>query len=154
MKLTSALLLFAMSCASAPVDRAADVRALLAMHEQILQAHRDSNVDHLLANAVDRDFVMGNRGVVSYPSLAQRKDRLGPYLRSTRFSVYRDQVPPIVKVSADGTLGWVIVQIEARGEQTTESGTTEHLEFQSAWIELYEKRDGRWVAIGNLSNFK
>jgi hypothetical protein len=28
------------------------------------------------------------------------------------------------------------------------------LEFISAWIELYEKRDGRWWRIGNVSNFK
>ena len=83
-----------------------------------------------------------------------RRERLGPYLQQTRFSKYADKVPPIVKVSSDGSLGWVIVQVEARGEQTTSTGAVESLEFVSAWIELYEKRNGRWVRVGNVSNFK
>ena len=28
------------------------------------------------------------------------------------------------------------------------------IEFDSAWIELYEKRNGRWVRIGNVSNIR
>jgi hypothetical protein len=57
-------------------------------------------------------------------------------------------------VSADGSLGWVIAQVEAQGEQTTPKGVVEPIEFVSAWIELYEKRDGRWFQVGNVSNFK
>jgi hypothetical protein len=58
---------------------------------------------------------------------------------------------PIVSVSADGTLGWVVVQVRARGVQ---GDAKEPLAFVSAWIELYEKRKGRWVRVGNVSNFK
>ena len=64
------------------------------------------------------------------------------------------QSAPAARVSRDGSLGWVIVQVRARGLQTTATGSTEVLEFTSAWIELYEKRDGRWLRIGNVSNFK
>lgn len=60
-------------------------------------------------------------------------------------------VAPVVHVSADGTAGWVIAQIKANG---TEVGGTRTLQFQSAWIELYEKRDGKWRRVGNVSNFK
>jgi len=35
-----------------------------------------------------------------------------------------------------------------QGEQKTPVG------FVSAWIELYEKRKGRWYRVGNVSNFK
>ena len=152
--LMALLLLFTLSCAtSTGGDRDADVRALLAIHEEILQAHRDSDVDRLLASAVD-DGVVANRGKISRPTIEETRKRLGPYLQSTRFSIYRDQVPPIVKVSADGSLGWVVAQVEAKGEQTTPEGKTEPLEFVSAWIELYEKRNGRWVVVGNVSNFR
>ncbi len=54
-----------------------------------------------------------------------------------------------MKVSADGTLGWAIVQVEAKGVRAGEAYA-----FQSAWIELHEKQDGEWVGIGNVSNFK
>ncbi len=130
-----------------------DTEQLLALHEEVLRAHRASNVDLLLA-AEEDDYVVANRGEITRPDRKARREGLGPYLRQTRFSRYVDQVPPIVKVSADGSLGWVIVQVEARGEQTTSTGTVKPLEFVSAWIELYEKRNGRWVRVGNVSNFK
>ena len=49
---------------------------------------------------------------------------------------------------------WVIVQVQARGLQVTEQGGKKPLEFVSAWIELYEKRNGRWYRVGNVSNFR
>jgi hypothetical protein len=74
--------------------------------------------------------------------------------KSTRFSIYRDQVPPTVKVSADGTLGWVIAQIEAKGQQPGADGQPQPFEYVRASVELYEKRGGKWVAVGTASNFK
>jgi hypothetical protein len=59
-----------------------------------------------------------------------------------------------VTVSRDGTLGWVVVQVEARGVQRTADGTREPIAFVSAWIEMYEKRGGRWFRVGNVSNFR
>ena len=152
--LALSIVLLALSCAtSRPADREADAKQLLALHEDGLRAHRESDVDRLLAHS-EEEFVVANRGSISHPTLKERRERFSSYLGSTRFSIYRDQVPPIVKVSADGSLGWVIAQVEAKGIQTTSSGTTEPLEFVSAWIELYEKRGGRWRAVGNVSNFK
>lgn len=130
-----------------------DTKQLLALHEEVLRAHRESNVELLLA-AEEDDYVVANRGEISRPDRKARREGLGPYLRQTRFSQYVDKVPPIVKVSSDGSLGWVIVQVEARGEQTTSAGGVKPLEFVSAWIELYEKRNGRWFRVGNVSNFK
>jgi hypothetical protein len=143
-----------LACSSLPhSDRASDTNALLALHESGMQAHRDNNVDALLAGAVS-DFVVANRGSIDHPTRDEQRAHFADYLHRTRFSIYRDLVPPIVKVSNDGSLGWVLVQVEARGEQTSDSGTIKPLAFVSAWIELYEKRNGRWVSIGNVSNFK
>jgi hypothetical protein len=137
-----------------PAGRAAsDKDRLLALHEEVMRAHRESDIDLLLA-AEEDDYVVVSRGEITRPDRKARRERLGPYLRQTRFTTYRDKVPPIGKVSADGSLGWVIVQVEARGEQTTPTGTFEPIEFVSAWIELYEKRNRRWFRVGNVSNFK
>lgn len=130
-----------------------DNQQLLALHEEVMRAHRESDVELLLA-AEEDDYVIANRGEITRPDRKSRREGLGPYLARTRFSMYSDKAPPIARVSADGSLGWVIVQVEARGEQTTPGGTVEPVEFVSAWIELYEKRNGRWVRVGNVSNFK
>ena len=140
-----------MSCAAVPVDTAGDRARLLALHEQAMEAHRKGDVD-LLLQAEAEDFVLGNRGQVSRPSLEQRRQFLGPYLGRVRFDEYVDVVAPLVHVSADGTTGWVIAQVRARGAEVGGAGRS--IQFESAWIELYEKRGGGWRRVGNVSNFK
>lgn len=130
-----------------------DELTLRALHEKAMRAHRQSNADLLLEDDAE-NYVLVNRGEVSRPTLAQRRARLSSYLQSTTFEEYRDVTEPIVTVSKDGTLGWVVVQIHARGVQRTMPGKEEPLDFTSAWIELYEKRGGRWYSVGNVSNFK
>ena len=147
------LALVALSCVSGARLSPSDEEQLRQLHEEALRAHRESNVD-LLLNAEKDDFILSNAGKVSRPNRDARRQGLGPYLESTRFTVYRDQIPPVVKVSKDGSLGWVIAQVEARGEQTGADGTVAPIEFVSSWIELYEKRGGRWLRVGNVSNFK
>lgn len=147
------LALTVLSCASGARLSSGDEDQLLRLHEEALRAHRESSID-LLLEAEEDDYVVSSQGQVSRPNREARRQGLGPYLESTRFSVYRDQIPPVVKVSKDGSLGWVIAQIEAKGEQTEPDGTVAPLEFVSSWIELYEKRGGRWLRVGNVSNFK
>jgi hypothetical protein len=137
----------------APRPSAADEQALLELHEAGLKAHLDGDVDALLASQAD-DFMLMNRGEISSPSKAERREFLGPYLASTTFEFYRDAVQPMVKVSKDGSLGWVIAQVEARGSAATRQGGRRPMEFVVAWIELYERRGGEWVSIGNASSFK
>ena len=137
----------------APGSTAADEQRLLEMHAAVLKAHMDRDVDALLAHQAD-DFLLLNRGEISRPSKEKQKDLLGPYLAATTFEYYRDKIPPVVKVSKDGSLGWVTAEIEARGTTVTREGEQKPLEFEVAWIELYERRGTEWVSIGNASSFK
>jgi len=129
-------------------DMATDEKALLALHQEIIDAHKNIGLEAWLEKGVE-PYISANRGTISYPTVAERKKRFRAYIGSTQFEYYRDMVPPIVSTSADGTLGWVIVQVEAKGVRSGED-----FSFQSAWIELYEKRSGSWVNTGNISNFK
>ncbi|MCA9919100.1 MAG: hypothetical protein KC445_14160 [Anaerolineales bacterium] len=126
---------------------------LLALHQKVLAAHRQSDVELLLEDEQD-EYVIANRGSVTHPTKEERRQRLGPYLQATNFSEYRDEIPPVATVAQDGTLGWVVVQVYAKGVQTAVDQTPHQIEFVSAWIELYEKRQNRWWRTGNVSNFK
>jgi hypothetical protein len=139
------------ACAAAPVDTASDRAQLLALHEQAMEAHRKGDVE-LLLQADAEDFVLASRGEISRPSLEQRRQFLGAYLRRVRFAEYIDVVAPVVHLSADGTAGWVIVQVRANGTEVGDAGRA--VRFESAWIELYEKRGGIWRRVGNVLNFK
>ena len=126
---------------------------LLALHEEAMRAHRQSDVDLLLQSDAP-DFVSASRGEITRPTLDDRRERFQRYLASTRFSEYVDLVPPVVRVSRDGSLGWVIAQVRGTGVQTTQDGGSKPLTFESAWIELYERRGDTWLRAGNVSNFK
>jgi hypothetical protein len=142
------------ACASnAPCDAEAARAQLLALHADVMQAHRERDPELLMRSQAD-DFVMANRGEVSRPSLSDRQARFSRYLGSTRFTEYVDTIPPIVVVSDDASVGWVIAQVRARGSQVTSSGASEPFEFESAWIELYERQGTTWKSVGNISNFK
>jgi hypothetical protein len=133
-----------------PIDNRAE---LLALHEEVMRAHRESNPD-LLLRAEAPEHVSANRGQITQPTLDVRRTRFREYLATTHFTEYIDLVPPIVRVSNDGSLGWVIVQVRGAGVQTTQDGGSQPLAFESAWIELYERRGGSWYRVGNVSNFK
>jgi len=142
------------SCSSTPIAPPLEARAkLLALHEEAMRAHRESNADLLLLSEAP-DFISANRGQITQPTLDARRARFQQYLGTTRFAEYIDLVPPVVRVSDDGSLGWVIVQVRAAGVQTTQDGGSQPLAFESAWIELYERREGSWYRVGNVSNFK
>ena len=100
------------------------------------------------------EYVRVARGEVTHPDPDDTASRMRDYLGRTTFSEYRDLRPPIVRVSDDGTLGWVIVELRARGEQAGPDGSNEPLEFTCAWVSLFEKRDGEWVITGDVSTFR
>ena len=141
--------------AGSPTDSVptTDAARLAALHQKVLLAHQQGNVELLLEDEVE-DYVVAKRGEVSKPTIAERRARLGSYLENTTFEEYRDLAEPIVTVSGDGTLGWVIVQVDGVGEQADAVGGKLAVEFTSAWIELYQKQQGLWFRVGNVSNFK
>lgn len=130
-----------------------EAESLLALHAKVMRAHLDGDVEALLADESD-DYVVADRGEILRPTLAERRTLFEPYFAETRFHEYRDVTEPVVDISGDGTMGWVIVSVRARGVRTRPDGTRQPVDFTSAWIELYEKRDGRWLRTGNVSNFK
>ena len=145
------LAVVALSACATTVDRAGEVAALEALHASVLEAHRRGDVGAWMAHEADT-VVSANRGVISFPSAEERRTRRERYLSATTFDVYRDLRPPIVTVSEDGTLGWVIAEVEIKGTISSEGGERTPVEGIWAWIELYEKQEGVWKAVGNVSN--
>ena len=148
MKILLSLLFYVLTFQTLAANKLSDRDLLLGKHQQIIDAHKHIGLDEWLNSGVD-PYVSANRGVIKYPLAADRKIMFKSYINSTKFEYYRDMVAPIVMVSEDGTLGWVIVQVEAKGVRAEQN-----YQFQSAWVELYQKKNGQWVNVGNVSNFK
>ncbi len=129
-----------------PTDEPTDEQAILQMHRDVLRYHIEGDLDAWMAEESE-SYVSANRGEISRPSIEDRRARLQPYLESTTFSEYRDLVEPVVRVSEDGTLGWVICQVQIASERDGEQRNSVW-----AWVELYAKQDGAWRRVGNVSN--
>lgn len=65
------------------------------------------------------------------------------------YDEWDDVEPPLVRISDDGTLAWMIIYVRVRRTK----GDRE-LRFTYAGIETYEKRDGRWLKVVEVGTFK
>jgi predicted enzyme related to lactoylglutathione lyase len=127
------------------VDRS-DEAVLLEMHRDVLLYHISGDIESWLATESDQ-YVSANRGEISYPTIEERRARLKPYLDATTFHEYRDVVEPVVRVYDDGSLGWVICEVQMLGEQNGEE-----ISGAWAWVELYANDGDGWLRVGNVSN--
>jgi hypothetical protein len=138
----------------APLERLTDEQALLRLHRVFMDGHLFGRSDGMREALADHVVIVG-RGEVDSISGEETLETLRGILARTDYTLYDDLIRPMVRVSEDGTLGWVIVQIAAEGFRLDDDGRpTEPVEFVSAWVELYEKVDGVWRMNGNVSNFR
>lgn len=126
---------------------------LLALHQAGIQAHLDKDVDFFLQD-IASDYLSVGRGDIRRPTADAIRAQFSNYLGNTDFSEYADLSEPIVGISADGSLGWLIAQVKVSGQQQVGDGSVQPLDFVSAWLMLYERRDDRWVRLADVSTFR
>lgn len=138
--------------ASAPPDLATrEAREqVTARHALEREAHMDRNLDLLLSLFAD-DFVLIDGGEVQRPTPAANRERFGTYFRNVRFLKWDDLAPPAVRVSRDGTLATVIVRKEVVLLPAEAPGETKPERSVFAWMETWEKRQGRWMLVALCS---
>jgi len=132
-------------------DTSDDARELRRLHSELLEAHRTGDVDRWMAIEA-RDYVSASAGRITFPGISDRREQRAAYLAGATFDVYRDLREPLVRVSDDGSLGWLIAEVEVRGSAASPSGGPEPFHDIWAWAELYEKVEGAWRLVGNVSN--
>jgi ketosteroid isomerase-like protein len=139
--------------AAATQQTATDADQILAIHKSIIASHLKYDAEGVLAAEAD-DIILVSRGELLFPRKADRIAQFERYLGRVEFEEYHDLVDPIVRVSKDGTLGWLIAQVRISGTSTNSEGESIPFDWTWAWIELYEKRNGQWKRVGEVSNMK
>lgn len=127
--------------ATAVEDRA----AIQAIYEQTRAAHFHQDADAFLA-AVDSGYWSVSDGRASFRSKADALADLRDYLTATTFEAVTDVRPPIITISDDGKTAWLIGVVEVRAQQR-DSIAPRRLAFRSAWVDIYQKRAGRWRLV-------
>jgi hypothetical protein len=144
------LLLLGLTACGAGPDLAADRAELLRMHELGRTAHLEKRADLLVASFAD-SFLNISRGAVALRGPKESQTRFQAYLDRSSFQEWDDLASPLIRISPDGQMAYKVVQKSVRLVAPDSAGVPrpEHTIF--AWVELYEKRDGKWTLMGVAS---
>ena len=142
-------------CASAEpsADLEREKAELLRLHKSDREAHFKTDVEALLANSPD-EFISVSRGKISRSSKADARKMFTGYFRDAKYYEWDDLEKPIIRISNDASMAWMITRTNVRRVQKSADGAEKEEKFVYAGIMTYEKRDGRWVRVANVSTFE
>jgi hypothetical protein len=126
---------------------------LLRIHQEEREAHFKTDVDLLLAHQAE-DFVSVNNGKITSEKKQQSREFFQKYFTNAKYFEWDDMEPPIIRISKDATMAWVIVRVKVRRTQKDISGKETETKFIYAGIMTYEKQNNKWMAIANVSTFE
>ena len=157
MKLLTFILFFVASALCASTQPSANLEKekaeLLRLHKSDREAHFKTDVDQLLANSPE-EFISVSRGKISRSSEADARKMFTAYFRDAKYYEWDDVEEPIIRVSEDASMAWMITRTRVRRVQKNAAGEEKEEKFVYAGIMTYEKRDGRWGRVANVSTFE
>ena len=136
--------------AQPPVDLEKEKAELLRLHRSGREAHFKTDVELLLANSPE-EYVGVRAGKISRSTKAGARKMFTEYFREAKYYEWDDLEEPVIRVSKDASMAWMITRIRVRRVQKDAAGAEREEKFVYAGIMTYEKRDGRWVRVANVS---
>ena len=134
-------------------DQTDALAELLRVHAADHQAHRDTDVNQLLAHQGEPFITVGN-GRIDTATRAEVAAMFTGYFAGAVYHEYADLEPPHARVSDDGTLGWVISRTRVRRTQTRPDGSVIERAFVYAGFMGYAREQGEWQRVTNVSTFE
>lgn len=140
--------------ANREADESASARAeLLAVHQAARRAHLNRDVDFIVAG-MGPQFTTVHEGAIRVMSREDVRRQFTEYFRGAEFSAWDDLEPPIIRISPDGKMGWMIVRVRIAYTKADAGGATSKEDTVMAWMSAYEKRDGKWLLVANATTAK
>jgi hypothetical protein len=76
------------------------------------------------------------------------------YFQRTHFSEISEIAAPIIHISPDASMAWVIGQIRVRASQQGSDEQEQDFSFRCSWVSIYEKREGEWAQVVDAPSFQ
>jgi len=122
---------------------------LLVIHAQDREARFATDAQALAARYADSTIYVRD-GTLSQITRADMQRGFEQDFQNVTYQEWDDMEPPIVQVSQDASLDWVITRMKVRRTQINGLGAAAEREFIHAGIWTYEKRQGRWFCTANV----
>ena len=149
--LAAFIILLCFSC-KREVDKEELKTELLTIHQNLIRAHL-TNDPALSVQNLSENFSSVKDGEITYPDKEEVLSGLTDYISNTTFSEYRDLQEPVIGLSEDGSVGWVIARVSVRGIRKLNDGTTREVSFICSWMTLYSRVQGAWATETEVSTF-
>src|SRR6266568_4408652 len=120
---------------------------LLHLYESALRAHLEHDARTFLAEYASQWYEVRNAGVrlrtkeEAFPAIER-------YFQRTHFYDISEMAAPIIHISADASMAWVIGEIRVRASQQGSDEKEQDFSFRCAWVSIYEKQEGQWAHVG------
>jgi hypothetical protein len=121
---------------------------LLAVHQAGLRVHLNRDVDFIVAG-IGPEFTTVHEGNIRVMSREDVRKQFTEYFRGAEFSAWDDLEPPVIRISPDGKMGWMIVRVRIAYTKTDAAGERSKEDTVMAWMSAYEKHDGKWLLVAN-----
>lgn len=152
MKYLPFLCCLGLACAPA-VDVERESTELLRIHAAEMQAHVDLDLDALMQHVGEWTVEVVD-GAINALHRSNMRNRLERQLEGVRYVQYSDVEPPIIRVSRDGTMGWVITRVAVTRVEPNPAGGQQERGFVYAGLATYEKQEGTWVKVATIGTFE
>ncbi|MCI0696447.1 DUF4440 domain-containing protein [candidate division KSB1 bacterium] len=125
---------------------------LLELHRQDRQAHfkRDAAA---VAASLAPEMISVRAGEVWTATREENRRRFERYFHRAEFVEWDDLMPPIIHISPDGQMAWMVVRVKVKYDWADSTGKKSPEEYLSAWLSVYEKQEGKWLHVANASTF-
>jgi hypothetical protein len=135
------------------VDLEKERAALLEQHKLAREAHFKRDAGALVASfATETIYVRDGR--VETRTKADSLRRVSQYFAGAEFTEWDDLMPPVIRISPDGKMAWMIVRLKGKYTHTGANGEKSVEEFVCAWMSIYEKQGSKWMHVANASTFQ
>lgn len=135
------------------IDLEKERAALLEVHRTDRRAHFETDANLLLERFTD-EFISVSNGKIDRSTRAELRKTFEDYFRNAKYYEWDDLEPPVIRISNDATMAWMIVRTKVRRTQKLASGEEKERAFVYAGIMTYEKQKGKWIRIANVSTFE
>ncbi len=135
------------------VDLQAEKAELLRLHRADREAHFKTNVETLLADSSE-EMIAVSAGKIHRDGKTEARKRFTEYFRGVKYHEWNDLEEPIIRVSKDGSMAWMITRLRSRRTQRDGAGKEAEQQFIYAGIMTYEKLGAKWVRVANVSTFE
>lgn len=125
---------------------------LLQLHKSALQAHFEKDAGTFLAAYASQWYDVRNTGI-RLRTKEEALPAIEQYFQRTHFTDISEITSPIIHLSADASMAWVIGDIRVRASQDQSDGKERDFSFRCAWVSIYEKHEGEWAQVVDASTF-